>query len=397
MITSFAATLVMLGMSASTPPMIPTPNEIADRFFGSMIAEEDFRTTYTIRFRPMMTWAEGQDPPPEKSRPDGEIQFRTVNSWYLGERCRHDIELIETMRPGHRAEVNRRHLWDGRYQYDFMKQSLAVSRVAPGAVTGPSAVGGLFDQILGRYPIRTDLDGDIRQGRTIETTLVDGLLMHRFSLPEADRTVITIVADWEPTFRLREFRMDVNADQGIRNYGRFIIDEWMELGGRTIPKQARFIGASYNMPNHEGEWVDNYVEYERQELERIDSAGVPDDFFQPNWHVGQRVLDEELKLSFQIGERRIRIDGVVYELAEPLMAHPGDDLKALLASAVKLDSGPGGRAPMASMVRVEGPPAPWWVIVAWAAVAGGLMLLGGIVVLQWRRARRKVVAGGGGE
>ncbi|HMN95014.1 MAG TPA: hypothetical protein PKC43_00245 [Phycisphaerales bacterium] len=51
---------------------------------------------------------------------------------------------------------------------------------------------------------------------------------------------------------------------------------------------------------------------------------------------GERLFDSSIKLVMREGDRRIHLDGVAWELAEPLTSHPGERLGELLRSAVKV-------------------------------------------------------------
>lgn len=391
--TNLAAILLIgFGLTGS-PPEVPSRDAIIDRFFASMTMDRDFRTLTVTRSVHPLTWPEGGEMPDESQRPPGFLQETRVVSWYVGERWRDEVVSVE--RGAENRTIN---FWDGAWRYSISRSSPSVTRRSPGSLIGSQ---GIFDGMVGRYPSALNYQHYLREGREVETTLSDGVLTHRFTAPGDNEGTLTmtLIADWEPVFRVREFRMHIarDAEKGLESMLSFIVDEWMNVDGIELPRKARRIDRVFMR----GQWHDNQTSFEREEVELLDAGQVDPTLFEMVYTPGQWVSDPDLKLSFQVGSREITVDRVIYELAEPLLAHPGDELQALLATAVTQDKSPpralleamGARAGETFGATITPPPGAGrsWVIVI-AATAG---CLAGFVALGWIIRRRMLARSGG--
>lgn len=385
LVASISVTLYA-GTSVHSAP--PSPDEIAARLKDSMILNVDYRSEVVMRSVRPLVWGNGEPKPEDSSRRPGVWTTREVASVYSADRLRHVVVLTETP-PGEGATPIRSEwieTWDGTACYRATpdwKQITIRDLTSSGVLVHE---GGLFDMVVGRYPAHTDLFDQIRRGRVIDTTLKDGLLTHRCTSPDSETTILEVVADWYPEFRLREFALSGSGERHPFT-NRLIIDEWARFNGIMLPVRGRVIGAAFGLPPHDDKWIDNVTYYERRSCDILldaASATAHTDCV-PRYLDGARVTDTRLNLSFQIGSDVLAVDGVVYKVSAPLNVHPGVHLGDVLRDAVIISRTalpPGGSTQRTDSIRP----------LAWVAGVGAGCVTG--IVLLWalrlRRSRREV-------
>lgn len=96
--------------------------------------------------------------------------------------------------------------------------------------------------------------------------------------------------------------------------------------------------------------------YTRTSFDWVDAGEVDPELFAVPMPVGTRAYDDRLKLSFEIGGTYLLLDGTMYEVAEPIMEHPGDKLGEWLRDATPVvppDESPGPRSGSALTAPAE--------------------------------------------
>jgi hypothetical protein len=74
--------------------------------------------------------------------------------------------------------------------------------------------------------------------------------------------------------------------------------------------------------------------YHRTDFKRLTPEEIDESLFVTPMPLGTSVWDDRLNMSFKIGTPRLYLEGVLYELKEPLLEHPGDRLSELVRTAV---------------------------------------------------------------
>lgn len=368
-----SALIAAMSFAWSEPP---TAEEVAERFSAALSFPHDFRTRIRMTMLRPLIWDAADDRPADESREPGFISRREVQSAYWKDKLSHRIVLEEVLLiTGQESRNEWSEFWTGDTHVRMIENSVQLSDVAPQG--GINREAGFFDLLECRYPRSPDWFDQIRRGRVLESTLNGGVLTYRCIPEEMETTTITIVADWEPAFRLREFSVE---HEGARpSWNRLVIDEWRDYDGLVLPSKARVLGETLNGPGYEGKWYANMSLYERFECERISSTEDLTGELEIRYLTGMRVIDKRLNLSFQVGGDVIALDGVLYRLKEPLMHHPGERLAGLLNDAVIIS-----RAPATTIASPASQSPDGWkpYLIGMAAAAGTALVAFGLLRLR---------------
>jgi len=115
--------------------------------------------------------------------------------------------------------------------------------------------------------------------------------------------------------------------------------QWKEFDGHTVAMRLVGLDDAGDHPELAGRIIESSATL--HEIAWLDGAEFDEQLAEfMSLRTGERLYDETLKLAMRSGDHHLAIDGIVYELAEPLFDHPGDALPALLESAVRLEPPP---------------------------------------------------------
>ena len=104
--------------------------------------------------------------------------------------------------------------------------------------------------------------------------------------------------------------------------------------------------------------------------------------------IGTNVFDQRYDVSFRIGDRSLVVDGVVYEVDEPILEHPGDRLTEILREARPYYPPPGASSGSALReVDAQQEPRRWRLPAVLTALVGAGSALLAFALLRLRAGR----------
>ncbi len=250
-------------------------------------------------------------------------------------------------------------VWNGEAYFTWVdgENSLTVRSLAgPGDMLGH---GFIFNVMDDRFPCRFHaLSRHVEDGPTIDQSLHNGVLTHRFSLAGVphQQTQYEIRVEAEPPHRLLEstitlFSLDPSTNRlaSPRSIQSYVVTAWREVQpGQWIPESAEIRGErATGVDPHDAGPVSLMTRVDRTSFRLFHDPGEVDPLiFDVPMPVGTGVTDERLNLSFRVGEPWLVLDGILYDLEAPLLEHPGRNLGELLRGAT-------ARTPPSDVVRRE--------------------------------------------
>lgn len=206
--------------------------------------------------------------------------------------------------------------------------------------------GFIFGLIDGRFSAGDSLSELVRRGRPVGESVSDGVLEYRFAVVAEDATNVqgryTLWIQLQPDLAFLGYARELSDapngepdhfDENVFLRTTYRVLEWEPLPGIQIPRVAQIESYGSAKARQKPPPLGARTVYARTSFRRISAADVDRSLFAVDLPNGTPVYDDRYKLSFQVGDRRLVVDGTVYELAEPLMEHPGDRLADLLREA----------------------------------------------------------------
>lgn len=212
-----------------------------------------------------------------------------------------------------------------------------------GVVASPDLFGRgfMFNLMEGRFGSPERLQACVRNGRCTEQSITANVLYYSFEaegLPSG-RQRYELHAELTPKFRVLSFTVEIfrerdAADPTAREV--YTVRKWRDADGVLIPAEADVLGWQPARPDLQLEVpTASKCVYRRIDFRPLSPALVDESLFQTPMPIGTKVWDERLNLSYNIGEAFLVVDGVSYELREPLMEPPRDRLSELIQTAVR--------------------------------------------------------------
>ena len=264
--------------------------------------------------------------------------------------------------------------------------------------------GLIFNSLEGRFPSFRTLADLVRTGRPLNQMIEDDVLTYRFARDDVPSGLTQYVfrCQLQPDFKLLSYATEIFSTLDESGVGeelivsqKYVIDEWREFGGRAIPENAHIEGWGANNPNPTGPApFRSRVLFTRTSFSQYDAVEVDPTLFTMPMPFGTKIQDNRLNMSFEIGDAYLYLDGVMYQLDEPLMEHPGEGLGELLraASAMTPPATPlnptMNGSPMAALIDDES--AGLWRRALLPTITVAALAMVGVVVVRVRKARSGV-------
>ena len=228
---------------------------------------------------------------------------------------------------------------DGTWTHRVQGEA-SVSLLSEATSPDPWGYGFIFNEIDGRCTPWSEIAREVRAGRCIAQSIVDGVLNYRFEAMEAlgKGARFEVQAALAPNFRFISYTIEGFVD-GDREQPRvretYTVRSWKEIDGCFIPDTADLQGWSMADPTRQRPVPTKGMKtYHRTDFKRLTPEEIDESLFVTPMPLGTSVWDDRLNMSFKIGTPLLYLEGVLYELKEPLMEHPGDRLSELVRTAV---------------------------------------------------------------
>lgn len=293
---------------------------------------------------------------------------------------------------------------DGAWAVRVQGQN-AVTLYAQSRPTDPQSKGFIYNLIEGRYPSsHPTLAELIRAGQCLQQSVEDRVLTYRFARDsaQASRVQYSIRARLEPTFALLGYTVELSNSTTVEEFQDHVhfrqvysVLEWQQVGDLRIPRVAQIDHFGSVKPlQGKALRLSGRAFYTRQSFQEILDNEIDPELFTVPLSIGTSVYDDRIKLSFEIGNTFLSLDGTLYQLDEPVMEHPGDRLAEMIRNATpqhppsgasSLSTSVPGSATVLEPTRSGLLRSPI-VLAGLVGVGVGLLTL---AVIRARRARRK--------
>jgi hypothetical protein len=220
-----------------------------------------------------------------------------------------------------------------------------------GAVAPPDlfGYGHIFNLMESRFGSPSSLELIVRGGRCTSQSVDDGTLLYQFEavgLPSGAQRY-ELRAELSPRFRLLSFMRELYQERDATEPSAretYTVRAWREVDGLLIPESADVMGwRPANPIRNLAVPTVSRREYRRIDFKRSSPALVDEAIFDVPMPTGTMVRDDRLNMSYNIGQAFLLLDGVSYQLREPLMEPPGDRLTELIQTAVRMQGTPSTR------------------------------------------------------
>lgn len=381
-----------------------SPEELAAKLeAANVLVDRDFDTTFEYRWLN----ARPQDDDSPWNLEDWQLlnTFRYValgNKFYTE---RLDYKRSTATGVGPTVQYRQQNLWaKGAWAHRVDGQQ-AVSFYAQPGPTDMHSQGFKFNLLQGRYPSALgSLSELVRTGTVLKQTVDDDLLILRIAADDASASLVqyTIRAQIKPAFVLLGYTIELSDSQTVEDFQRYVymsqaytVLEWEQVGDLRIPKVAviESIGPADRL-ERDGRKLRSRAIYTRQSFREIAENDIDPELFTVPLPMGTGVYDDRIKLSFEIGNTYLSLDGTLFQLNEPVMEHPGDRLAEMIQNATpqhppsgssSLSTSVPGSAAVLELTRSGLLRSP---IVLAGLVGVGVALLT-LAVIRARRAQRK--------
>ena len=294
------------------------------------------------------------------------------------------------------VQVRQFNVWADGVWSQRIEGDPGVSFFAEARPTDLQKRGFIFNLIEGRFPSRPTLEDLVRSGSLINQSMADGVLTYRFSVAgtEASRAQYTIRARLVPEFALLGFTVDLSDATTPEDLQRHLILrqiytvlEWKQVDGLQIPWIAQI--ESFGPDDDQGGvHLSSRSIYTRKSFREITADEVDPALFTVPLPIGTNVFDQRYDVSFRIGDRSLVVDGVVYEVDEPILEHPGDRLTEILREARPYYPPPGASSGSALReVDAQQEPRRWRLPAVLTALVGAGSALLAFALLRLRAGR----------
>lgn len=236
-------------------------------------------------------------------------------------------------------------VWDTRVRGEETFVTLGAL-AAPGDIFGQ---GLIFNGAEGRVPSFETLAELSLEGERLDASRSGDVLTYTFVRPEQPQVKFEVAMDLTSTPRLVRYVIEIRDTAGdVISRQTYTVSAWDDSLG--IPERVVLDGWKRDSPNPSlPSPLATHAVYSRATYERLHDGCSELDIFETSFDLGTRVTDGVRGISYEIGKNMLSMDGVVYELREPLDGHPGDDLQGIIGSAtsstpispIDSDSSPG--------------------------------------------------------
>jgi len=238
----------------------------------------------------------------------------------------------------------------------------------------------------------------IRQAEVVSQSEGESSISHRFVPEEMHErqpawAEYTLILDKDAGLRPIELSQEVfsvsdDGDPVSRGVETWEIKKWKEFDGVMLPSEAIREVRRKAFPR-DGDGVYGLVKFRRLSATRV--AEPPDEsLFTIEPIMGGAVVDDGMNLAFVVGEPSLLLDGLIYDLEEPLLEHPKDRLGEILASAHARPAVVGG-GDLADAERSDVRTMPAVMNRRWAATVvatiTGVGVAGALIVARHRKGR----------
>ncbi len=378
-------------------------DELADKLVeANVLLNRDFDTTFEYR---VLKASPHEDESPRDAQ-DWEF-FETFRYVALGDKLY--MLRVSYKRPDgaprarpvvqHRQE----NIWTNGAWALRVEGDNAVSFFAQPRPTDLQTKGFIFNLLEGRYPSHRTLADLVRTGTVLNQSVEDGILSYRFAQDDtpASRLQYTIRAQFEPSFELHGYTIELSGSPTLEDFQRhlqmrqvYTVLEWQEVGGLRIPRIAQIesFGSARGLQSNPP-LLRSRTFYTRQSFQEIAEGDIDPELFAVPLPIGTGVYDDRIKLGFEIGGMHLSLDGVVYEVDQPIMEHPGDRLGEMIRQATPLhppsdSSSPSTSAPDPSALLPSTESGVLGSRLVLAGLVGAAVALLTVAVIRSRRARR---------
>lgn len=361
--------------------------EAADSFRDSQrLGKVGFDTTFEVVTYPAVPVGKDTVGLPPSSR----TQIR-----YLVAR---DCMRVESMRLGESElwPVLQVNVWaDGEWSHrrDDERYVAFSDRAGPVDVPGQ---GYLFNLMDGRFPGLLPITRILREGRLRSQSKRDDIVHSEFvpSFGRDGMVVYTIAFRSAPAQEMERLTIEIftGEPKACKTRQVFQVTAWKDYDGVRLPETAELQAWQASIATDEMQGEASIVTtYRRTTFRLLDpNADLSQDFRTP-LPLGTRVHDARQGMSYEIGADYLYIDGVMYQLQEPLSAPPGESLSVLMRTAKRRTEGPSAQ-PGEPSLR-ESALAEWrnstsrgWVQVTIGGLVVASVFVTSILVLRrWRR------------
>lgn len=398
----FVATLATALVQAE-PVTKLSADDLADKLeAANVLLNRDFDTTFEYR---VLKASRLNDERPWQAD-DWEFfesfRYVTLGANLYTERLVYERPAAAGLEPT--AKYRQENIWaDGTWALRVEGEQ-AVSFYAQPRPTDLQTKGFIFNLLEGRYPAYQTLADLVRTGTVLNQSVEDGVLSYRFARHDtpASRVQHVIRAQMEPAFVLLGYTTELSDSPTLEDFQRHVhlrntytVVEWQQVGELRIPRIAQIesFGSAKGLQGYSPP-LSSMTFYTRRSFREILENEVDPELFTVPLPIGTAVYDDRIKLSFEIGNTYLSLDGTLYQLDEPIMEHPGDRLAEMIQNATPQHppsgssslstSGPGSAAVLeptrSGLLRSR--------IVLAGLVGVGVALLT-LAVIRARRAQRK--------
>ncbi len=308
---------------------------------ANVLSSHDFETVFEMRVYPRR--------PQDDQSPWDPLQWETLEEFRfvaLGRKLYlHRTAYTKAEDPSQApipSYVQENRWVDGTWSHRVNDQSIVSLFAQPGP-TDLFSKGFLFNLMDGKYPSYETLTELVANGHTLGQLSEGDILSYRFAQSKtlASSTQHIIHASLKPHFEMTGYTVELadsnangNFAERVQTRASYQVLEWEEIGNLRLPKRARLDTlAPANVEKMEGPpWIWR-AEYTRKSFQEITADDIKPDLFAVSQPVGTKVYDDRIKLSFEIGDTYLSLDGTLYMLKEPVMEHPGERLAEMIQSA----------------------------------------------------------------
>lgn len=344
----FVRLILLFALQLSTPgahadPPALTADEVARRLNDANLSIPNFRTTIvrdTLGSRPA-----------DDNRPWDDVPavMTTTTDFTVSGGLLHAVTSETDTRSGPRQFEE---TWDGaehRWKgVDPADNSVNLNIEHEFSLSGEMGMNETlrFAMIENRFPVINRLAAFVRNREVLNQTIEDHILTHQFlaSKSASSCSVYTIKARLEPTFELLRFEMiiadtpdPVAADDHVLMKACLDFAEWKSMDGVRLPTlMYRDAFGPIDRERRKETMTQSRIVYRRTSFERLDDPPPPESMTLPAEY-GNRVHDAGKDarshyddFHYTVGGSRLQYGTQTFELDDPILQLPDDDLVSLI-------------------------------------------------------------------
>lgn len=188
------------------------------------------------------------------------------------------------------------------------------------------------------------LSDAIRSSRLLEQTSEGAVHRFRFSRNPLDTAELDLVVDTsEDPIRLLSVTLDIKGVPGGDHPGQlkrrisYVVDEWGVYDDMVLPKRARRDTMTYISKVGAGRPYASRTVFERISARNLSNETVPPSVFSLPFQPGDTVMNDPLKIAYELGSKQLAVDGFVFSMREPVAEGIAGDLPQVLGEPLEFD------------------------------------------------------------